>query len=148
MLSPRFATPLRLRVERSPRLQAGVCAFFLLSLCSLLLTPFAWWLKILAVLLLGVVFRKQWRGRAELGGAAFALTLRTNGMWLLEQGSEAIPLQLHGQSTVSGSLLLLCFSETQGRGRFDCVLWRAELSPLLWRRLRVYLRLYSAEALR
>jgi hypothetical protein len=125
-----------------------VLAFFLLSFVSLLLTPVGWWLKFLSVFLLSAVFLKVWQQRAELGGPAVDLTLRANGMWLLERGDESLSMQLQGQSTVAGSLLLLCFTESQGGRRFDCLLWQAELPPLLWRHLRVYLRLYRAEALR
>lgn len=148
MLLPRFATPLRFRVDRSPRLQVVILSFLLLSLSALWLTPLGWWLKLFATILMIALSLKVWRQRAELGGVAVDLTLRPNGFWLREREGESTPLQLLGQSTISRSLLLLCFAEPSGQGRFDCVLWQAELSPLLWRRLRVYLRLYGTEALR
>ncbi|MEN8169588.1 MAG: protein YgfX [Pseudomonadota bacterium] len=145
MLSQRFATPLRLRIEHSRRLQFVAITFFLLSLLALLLLQIPLLLKLSIVLLWLSLFLFIWRRRAELGGAPVDLILRPNGAWLLERGRESIPLQLHGQSTVSRSLLLLCFKESRGRRSFDYVLWRAELSPQLFRRLRVYLRLYATE---
>jgi hypothetical protein len=120
----------------------------LLSLAALWFTPLGGWLKLFTAILVIALFLKAWRQRAELGGAVVDLTLRSSGIWLREHGGESISLQLLGQSTVNRSLLLLCFAEPTGQRRFDCVLWQAELSPLLWRRLRVYLRLYGAEALR
>lgn len=147
MLSQRFATPLRLRVEHSRRLRFVVISFFLLSLLALLLAQISLLLKLSVVLLWLSVFLFVWKRRAELGGTPVDLILRPNGAWLLERGRESIPLQLQGQSTVSRSLLLLCFEESRGGRSFDYVLWRAELSPQLFRRLRVYLRLYASETL-
>ena len=148
MLSQRFATPLRLRIEHSRRLQFITITFFILSLLALLLMQLPVWLKLSVALFCAGVFLLVWRRRAELGGTALDLILRPNGAWLLEREGQSIALQLHGQSTVSHSLLLLCFKEQHGRRNFDFVLWQAEQSPLLFRRLRVYLRLYAAETIR
>lgn len=151
MLTPRFATPLRFRVEGSRPLQGVVIAFVLLSLWALLLTPlpasFSTLAKPCAALLLLALSLRGWRGRAELGGMPVELTLRPNGMWLLERDGESTPLQLLGQSTVSPALLLLCFAGPQGQRGFDCLLWQGALPPSLWRRLRVYLRLYARDTL-
>jgi hypothetical protein len=118
-----------------------------LSLLALLSVQLPASLKLLALLLWIVVFHLAWKRRAELGGTAIDLTLRPNGAWLLEREGESIALQLHGQSTVSHSLLLLCFKEQYGSRHFDYVLWQAEQSPLQFRRLRVYLRLYAGDTL-
>ena len=148
MLSQRFATPLRLRIDHSRRLQFITITFFVLSMLALLMLQLPSLLKLPVVVFCVVVFLVVWRRRAELGGTALDLILRPNGAWLLEREGESIALQLHGQSTVSHSLLLLCFKEQYGRRNFDFVLWQAEQSPLLFRRLRVYLRLYAGETIR
>ena len=148
MLSQRFATPLRLQVNHSRRLRAVVISFFILSLLALLLAQLSLLLKL--PIILGVVglFFSAWRARPELAGETVELILRPNGAWLLERKGESIALQLHGQSTVSRWLLLLCFKETHGRRRFDYLLWQVEQPTILFRRLRVYLRLYTDDALR
>lgn len=102
---------------------------------------------VLAIMLWSWLLHRIWIGRTELGGVPVELILRPNGAWLLEREGESIPLQLHGQSTVSPFLLFLCFRESQGGRRFDYLLWRSELPPKLFRRLRVYLRLYASDAL-
>jgi hypothetical protein len=128
-------------------LQLVVTTFLAISLLALLATPLAWSLQLPIALFVSALFLTAWRKRAELGGVPVELILLGDGSWLLERGGESIPLQLLGQSTVSRSLLLLCFAGPPGQGGFDCLLWQAELPPLLWRQLRVYLRLYASEAL-
>jgi len=91
------------------------------------------------------LFILVWKKRAELGGAEVELILRPNGNWLLERGRESTALQLHGQTTVSRWLLILCFTETRGKKSCNYVLWQAEHSPYLFRRLRVYLQLYAGD---
>jgi hypothetical protein len=91
-------------------------------------------------------FLHVWRKRPELGGKAVTLILRPNGNWLLEGAGESIPLRLHGQTTISRPLLLLCFREQQGRRRYHYLLWQAEHPAILLRRLRVYLKLYATDA--
>ena len=120
MLSQRFATPLRLQVNHSRRLRAVVISFFILSLLALLLAQFSLLLKL--PIILGVVglFFSAWRARPELAGETVELILRPNGAWLLERKGESIALQLHGQSTVSRWLLLLCFKETHGVSIICC----------------------------
>ncbi|MCW8919326.1 MAG: hypothetical protein OQL08_11010 [Gammaproteobacteria bacterium] len=146
MNAPRFATPLRLHVGGSRRLRWVVAAFLSISLLALLALPLAWSVKLPMALFLSALFFAAWRKRAELGGVPVELVLLGDGGWRLQRGGESLPLQLLGQSTVSHSLLLLCFAGPPGQGGFDCLLWQAELPPLLWRRLRLYLRLYAAQS--
>ena len=145
MLSQRFATPLRLRVEHSRRLQAVVITFFLLSLLALVLAQLLWFFKFAIALAVAGLFYSVWRARPELGAKSVELILRPNGVWLLHRNGVAIPLELLGQSTVSPWLLLLCFKEQHGRRRFEYLLWQAEQPDVLFRRLRVYLRVYGGE---
>lgn len=145
MLSQRFATPLRFRVEHSRRLQAVVISFFLLSLLALLLVQLSLLLKLPVTLGVMALYFICWRARPELGGKAVELILRPNGAWLLHRNGVAIPLELLGQSTVSPWLLLLCFKEQHGRRRFYYLLWQAEQPDVLFRRLRVYLRVYGGD---
>lgn len=139
MLSQRFATPLRLKVEHSPRLRAIFILFSLLCFVSLLLAQMPLWLKLLATVMFAVVAVKTWLGRPELDGEACELVLRPNGGWLLQQEK----LQLLGESTVSYGVMVLGFSG-DGGGRWF-VVWRREVDGEVWRRLGVYLRLYGRE---
>ena len=148
MLSQRFATPLRLQVNHSRRLRALVITFFILSLLALLLAQLSLLLKLPITLGMAGLFFSAWRARPELAGEMVEIILRPNGAWLLERKGESIALQLHGQSTVSRWLLLLCYKEKHGRRRFDYIFWQAEQPSILFRRLRVYLRLYADDALR
>jgi hypothetical protein len=148
VLSQRFATPLRLQVNYSRRLRLLVITFFLLSLLAILLTQISLLLKLAIALCVVGLFITAWRSRPELGAEKVELILRPNGAWLLQRKDESIALQLHGQSTVSRWLLLLCFKERDGRRRFDYLLWQVEQPPMLFRRLRVYLRLYAADTQR
>ncbi len=143
MLSQRFATPLRLRVEHSPRLQAVVISFFLLSLVALMLVQLSLLLKLPITLAVMALYFIVWRARPELGGKPVELVLRPNGAWLLHRNGVAIPLELLGRSTVSPWLMLLCFKEQHGRRSFNYLLWQAEQPVVLFRRLRVYLRVYG-----
>lgn len=147
MSSPRYATPLRIRLEHSPRLRWLYLLFFTLSLTALLIAQLAFVPKLAALLMMVAAFVTTWRRRPELGGAEAALTLRPNGSWLLERDGGQLALRLDGQSTVSQSLLLLCFRQQEGGGRFDCLLWRHELPAQLFRSLQVYLKLYAQEAI-
>lgn len=147
MSSPRYATPLRLRVETSRRLQGLVLLFLAFAFGSLAVTNLSWWLKGAVALLLSLSAISEWRKRPELGGAARELTVRPTGVWLLQQGGESISCQLQGQSVVSAWFVLLCLQEREGRRRFNFILWQAEQPAQLFRRLRVYLRLYAVEAL-
>jgi hypothetical protein len=144
--SPRYATPLRLRVEHSARLRAIFTLFYLPSSGSLLLAQLPTELKLLALVGVSVAFLHTWRRRPELGAEAVELILRPNGKWQLNRGSKSIALQLHGQSTISHRVMLLCFHAEEGRGRFDYLLWHSEQPADLYRRLLVYLKLYAAEA--
>lgn len=140
MSSPRYATPLRLRIEHSPRLRAIFILFSLLCFIALLLAQMPVWLKIVLLVVLLVVVVKVWRGRPELGGETVELVLRPNGGWLLQEEK----LQLLGESTVSDGVMVLGFSGNGG-GRWF-VIWRREVDGGVWRRLGVYLRLYGSEA--
>ena len=144
MSSPRYATPLRLRVEHSPRLRAVFILFSLLCLMALLIAQMPVWLKLLAIVVLAVVGLKTWRERPELGGEACELVLRPNGGWLLQCTGHEERLQLLGESTVNYGVMVLGFSGDCG-GRWF-VLWRREFDGDVWRRLGVYLRLYASEA--
>ncbi|MDH5784766.1 MAG: hypothetical protein OEZ16_04055 [Chromatiales bacterium] len=139
MSSPRYGTPLRLRVEHSPRLRMIFIFFISLCVVALALVQMPLWTKILSVLVLIVVALRTWRSRPELGGEACELVLRPNGGWLLQEEK----LKLLGESTVSYGVMVLGFSGNGG-GRWF-VLWRKEVDGEVWRRLGVYLGLYSSE---
>ncbi len=143
MSSQRFATPLRLRVEHSRRLQAVVISFFILSLLALLIMQLTLSLKLPIILAVMGLYWLCWKKRSELGGRAVELILRPNGAWLLHRNGVAIPLELLGESTVTPWLLLLCFKEQHGRRRFEYLLWEGEQPAVLFRRLRIYLRVYG-----
>lgn len=137
--SPRYATPLRLSIEHSPRLRAIFILFSLLCFIALLLAQMPVWLKPILIVSLAVLVAKVWRGRPELGGEVVELVLRPNGGWLLQEEK----LQLLGESTVTFGVMVLGFSGERGKRWF--VVWRKEVDGEVWRRLRVYLRLYRSE---
>lgn len=144
MSSPRYATPLRLRLEPSPRMRAIFILFNALCVIALLLVQMPIGLKLLAVVVLAVVVLKTWRDRPELGGETAEVVLCPDGAWLLQRAGGEEKLQLHGQSTVSHTVMILVFS---GEGKVrPFVLWRRELAEDKYRRLQVYLRMYAGEA--
>ncbi len=143
MSSPRYATPLRLRLDHSPRLRAIFILFLSLCVTALLLAQMPLWLKLLAAVVLAVVGLKTWHGRSELGGEACELVLRPNGGWLLQRGGGEEKLRLFGESTVIYGVMVLGFSGDGGGLWF--VLWHREVEGDVWRRLGVYLRLYGGE---
>ena len=138
MSSPRYATPLRLRLDHSPRLRAFFILFLSICVIALLLAQMPLWLKLVAVVVLALIALKTWRGRPELGGGAVELVLRPNGGWLLHEEK----LQLQGESTVSYGVMVLGFYGDSGKRWF--VLWRREVEGEVWRRLGVYLQLYAS----
>ena len=144
MSSPRYATPLRLTLKHSPRLRAIYLIFITLCVVSLLAANLLFEVRLLLLVLLVSVSAMVWRQRVELGGEAAKLVLRPNGSWLLLRGEREEKLQLNGQSTVSQAVTILVF-KGEGRGR-QFVLWRQELGYDVYRRLQVYLRLYSSES--
>ncbi len=137
MQSPRYGTPLRIRVGHSVRLRAVFILFLSLCVVSLLLAQVPPWLKVAVFVVLIVVGLKSWRERPELGGEACELVLRGNGGWLC--GDEK--LELLGESVVSYPIAVLMFSGDKGKRAF--VLWRREVDGGVWRRLGVYLELYG-----
>ena len=139
MSSPRYATPLRLRLDHSPRLRAVFLLFISLCVIALLLAQIPLWLKLLAVVVLAVVVLKTWRRRPELGGEACELVLRPNGGWLLNEEK----MQLLAESTVNYGVMVLGLVGDRSKRWF--VLWRHEVDGEVWRRLGVYLRLYGGK---
>ena len=145
MSSPRYAAPLRLRIEQSPLLRTIFILFFLLCLMSLLVSQLVIVFKVLTLAILSYAFLFIWHRKPELGGEAVTVVLRVDGSWVMEKGAKSTELQLLGQSTTSREVMVLRFRATDGGGRFDTVLWRREQSQGLFRQLQVYLRLYPNE---
>jgi hypothetical protein len=143
VLSPRYATPLRLSINHSPRLRAIFIFFSLLCIVALLLAQMHVWLKLFLLIVLAAVGITTWRKRPELGGDTVELILRPNGAWLLQRPGSEEKLRLLGESVLSHAVTILVFSGDGGGRQY--ILWRREMPEDIYRRLQVYLRLYGGE---
>lgn len=137
MSSPRYATPLRLRLNHSPRLRMIFIIFFLLCFISVMLTQMSLLVSSLIIVILFTIAVETWCYRSELGGKPCELVLRPDGEWLLQQDQSEEKLQLLGETTFGYSLIILAFVGNRKKRWF--VIWRSECVYEVYRRLGVYL---------
>lgn len=148
MSARKYAHRLQLECSANSLLRLLFSVVVALSLLLLMLLPLPLLIRSFACLLIAALAWRCWQRRCELGGDALTLTWDGDERWWWSQGGEERELLLRGDTYVATGMVILNFKYAVGRGQRSLVLLPASVGAVVFRRLRVRLKLVGRQSVR